>query len=332
MKIIVDCMGGDFAPLEMLKGAVLAKSELGGDYVLVGPRAVLTACAAENGLDISGFELMEAASAVTMEDNALCCTRDKKDSSMAVALCALRDGLGDAVVSPGNTGALFAGASLIVRRMKGVHRAAIGSVLNFEQPVLIMDAGANVTIQPDFLPQFAVMGSAYMKAVFGMESPRVGQLCNGSESTKGTPLQKEGYGLLSAAPGINFVGNVEPVSLPFGVCDVAVCDGYAGNICIKAYEGMGKYILGGFKRILAMNEDTQKAAAVLAEPFAAFKRSVDPSEFGGSPILGLNKPVIKAHGSCDAKSFRSAIRQAIRLCESGAAESLRAAMENSTAQ
>lgn len=326
MKLIIDCMGGDNAPLEMLKGAAAAKAEFGGDYILVGPTDTLKTCAAENGIDLEGFEFLHADSTVTMEDDPMCVTREKKDSSMATALRALRDGLGDAVVSPGNTGALFAGASLIVRRMKGVHRAAIGAILPFGQPCLLMDAGANVTVQPEFLPQFAVMGSAYMKAVFGMESPRVGMLNNGTEACKGTPLQTEAYGLLAAAPGINWVGNVEAGSIPFGVCDVAVCDGFTGNICVKAYEGLGKYVLGGIKRIFRTDENTMKAAAVLAQPFGAFAKSFDPSEFGGSPILGLNKPVIKAHGSCDARAFRSAIRQAVRLCQSGVIDELKAAM------
>ena len=326
MKLIIDCMGGDHAPREMLAGAAAAKNEFGGDYILVGPTEALKACAADNGIDLSGFEFLNAEGVVTMDDDPLCVMRDKKDSSMAVALRALRDGVGDALVSPGNTGALFAGASLIIRRMKGVHRAAIGAVLPFSSPCLLMDAGANVTVQPEFLPQFAVMGTAYMKAVFGMESPRVGLLNNGTEASKGTPLQTEAYGMLSEMPGIRWIGNVESGALPFGVCDVAVCDGFTGNICVKAFEGLGKYVLYGLKNVFMTNDDTQRAAAALAQPMAAFRKSFDPSEHGGSPILGLNKPVIKAHGSCDAKSFRSAIRQAIRLCGSGVLDDLRAAM------
>ncbi|MCQ2430598.1 MAG: phosphate acyltransferase PlsX [Clostridia bacterium] len=326
MKLIIDCMGGDNAPREMLKGAAAAKAEFGGDYILVGPTDALLACAAENGIDLSGFELLNAEDVVTMNDDPLCVTKDKKESSMAVALRALRDGVGDALVSPGNTGALFAGASLVIRRMKGVHRAAIGAILPFGDPCLLMDAGANVTVQPEFLPQFAVMGTAYMKAVFGMEAPRVGMLNNGTESCKGTPLQTTAYGLLAETAGINWIGNVEPGALPFGACDVAVCDGFTGNICVKAYEGLGKYVLNGLKGVFMTNADTQKAAAVLAQPLSEFKKSFDPSELGGSPILGLNKPVIKAHGSCDARMFRSAIRQAVRLCESGALDDLRAAM------
>ncbi len=211
-RIIVDCMGGDRAPGEMLAGAVAAKAALGGEYLLVGVRAEMESAARARSIDLSAFELRDAGSVIGMEDDPMCVLHAKKDSSMAVALRALRDGEGDAVVSTGNTGALFTGASLIVRRMQGIHRAAIATVLAFEKPTLLMDSGANVTVQPDFLPQFAVMGSAYMKGLFGIEMPRVGLLNNGTEACKGTPMQTEAYRLLSGMPGIRFVGNVEPPS------------------------------------------------------------------------------------------------------------------------
>ena len=208
MKMIIDCMGGDNAPLEMLKGVIDAKAELGGEYLLVGHKEQLETVARENGLDISGFEILHAETVVTMEDDAMA-FREKKDSSMTMALKALSNGEGDAMVSCGNTGALFAGASLTVRRIKGVHRAALAAVLPFNPPVLLLDCGANVTVQPDFLPQFATMGTAYMKALYNLENPRVGLLNNGAEEHKGTPLQTEAHQLLKNCPDINFVGNVE---------------------------------------------------------------------------------------------------------------------------
>ena len=195
MKIIIDCMGGDNAPLEILKGVIDAKAELGGEYLLVGHKEKMEAVAKENGLDISGFEILHAETVVTMEDDSMA-FREKKDSSLTMSLKALADGQGDILVSCSNTGALFAGASLTVRRIKGVHRAALAAILPFNPPVLLLDCGANVAVQPDFLLQFATMGSAYMKALYGLENPRVGLLNNGSEEHKGTPLQSEAYQLL----------------------------------------------------------------------------------------------------------------------------------------
>ena len=323
-RIIVDCMGGDRAPGEMLAGAVAAKAALGGEYLLVGVRAEMESAARARSIDLSAFELRDAGSVIGMEDDPMCVLHAKKDSSMAVALRALRDGEGDAVVSTGNTGALFTGASLIVRRMQGIHRAAIATVLAFEKPTLLMDSGANVTVQPDFLPQFAVMGSAYVKGLFCIEMPRVGLLNNGTEACKGTPMQTEAYRLLSGMPGIRFVGNVEPNALPFDVCDVAVTDGFTGNICLKAYEGVSKFILRGLKDIFMTSALTKLSALGVKKPLARFRKKVDTAEYGGSPILGLCKPVIKAHGSSDARAFANAIRQATRLCESGVLDGLEA--------
>lgn len=323
-KIIVDCMGGDHAPGEMLAGTAAAKAELGGKYLLVGVRTELEDAARTRHIDLSGFEIRDAETVIGMDDDPMSVVRSKKNSSMAVALRALRDGEGDAVVSTGNTGALFTGASLLVKRMQGVHRAAIATLLVFEKPFLLLDSGANVTVQPEFLPQFAVMGSAYMKGLFGMEAPRVGLLNNGAEACKGTPTQTEAYRLLSAMPGINFVGNVEPNALPFAVCDVAVTDGFSGNICLKAYEGISKFILHGLKDIFMTNALTKLSALGIKKPLAAFRKKVDTAEYGGSPILGLCKPVIKAHGSSDARAFAGAIRQAVNLCNSGVLDGLEA--------
>ena len=317
MRIIIDCMGGDNAPLEMLKGAADAKTELGGEYLLVGHKEILETAARENGLDISGFEILHAETVVTMEDDAMA-FREKKDSSLTLALKALADGKGDVLVSCTNTGALFAGATLTVRRIKGVHRAALAAVLPFNPPVLLLDCGANVTVQPDFLPQFATMGSAYMKALYGHENPRVGLLNNGAEEHKGTPLQTEAYQLLKSCPDINFVGNVEGNRVPFDACDVLVTDGYTGNVLLKTMEGMGKMFSGRMKGIFYHSLLTKLGALTVKKPFMQFKKEFDAKEHGGSPILGLRKPVIKAHGSSDARAFKNAIRQAVKFAESGA--------------
>ena len=321
MRMIVDCMGGDHAPLEMLKGVVDAKAELGGEYLLVGHKTRLETLAKENGLDISGFEILHAETVITMEDDAMA-FREKKDSSMTLALRALANGEGDAMVSCGNTGALFAGASLTVRRIKGVHRAALAALLPFNPPVLLLDCGANVTVQPDFLVQFATMGSAYMKALYGLENPRVGLLNNGTEEHKGTPLQTEAYQLLKACPDINFVGNVEGNRIAFDTCDVLVTDGFTGNVCLKTLEGMGKMFASRMKGIFYSSLMTKLAALTVKKSFMQFKKDMDVKEHGGSPILGLRKPVIKAHGSSDARAFKNAIRQAMRFAESEATETI----------
>ena len=318
MKIIIDCMGGDNAPLEMLKGVVDARRELGGDYLLVGNRTELEALASEHKLDLSGFEFLHTETVITMEDDSMAAIKDKKDSSMGMGLRALADGQGDAFVSCGNTGALFAGASLIVKRIKGVHRAAIAALFPFDPPVLMLDAGANVTVQPEFLVQFAAMGSAYMKAFYGIESPRVGLLNNGTESHKGTPIQTEAYKLLSEATDIHFVGNVEANGVTAGACDVLVTDGFTGNILLKSMEGMGKLVMRRLKGIFYATPLTKCAALIVKKPFKQFKKDFDVSEHGGSPILGLRKPVIKAHGSSKEVAFKNAIRQAISFTESGA--------------
>ena len=321
MKIIIDCMGGDNAPLEMLKGVIDAKAELGGEYLLVGHKDILEATARENGLDISGFEILHAETVITMEDDSMA-FREKKDSSMTMALKALANGEGDAMVSCGNTGTLFAGATLTVRRIKGVHRAALAAVLPFNPPVLLLDCGANVTVQPEFLPQFAAMGSAYMKALYGLDNPRVGLLNNGAEEHKGTPLHTEAHQLLKACPDVNFVGNVEGNQVPFGACDILVTDGFTGNVLLKTMEGMGKMFSGRMKSIFYHSLLTKLGALTVKKSFMQFKKDFDVKEHGGSPILGIRKPVIKAHGSSDARAFKSAIRQAMRFAESGAIEAL----------
>ncbi len=327
MKLIIDCMGGDHAPEEMLAGVVAAHKERAADcqFLLVGNENIIKTVAAERGYDLTPFEIRHTESVITMDDDAMAWRTDKKDASMTVALRALADGEGDAVVSCSNTGALFAGATMITRRAKGVHRAAIGTLLPFDPPLLLLDSGANVIVQPDFLVQFAVMGTAYMKALYGLDKPRVGLINNGTEEHKGTELQQQAHALLSACPNINFIGNVEAGSLPLGVCDIAVADGFTGNITLKAFEGMGKLfskklkgVFKGFGGVLAY--------LLLRKKIKELKKSFDASEIGGSPILGLRKPVIKAHGSSREKAFKNAIYQAMTLASSGALEQMQADM------
>ncbi|MBQ7173256.1 MAG: phosphate acyltransferase PlsX [Clostridia bacterium] len=332
MKIIVDVMGGDRAPEETVRGVFLAADELNARYILVGNRPDIERIAAEEQFDLRRVEIIHTDVAIEMEDEPLSVVRAKKNSSMALGLHLLSEGKGDAFVSAGNTGALFAGATLITRKIKGVQRAGIGSILPFQNPVLLLDAGANIAVNEENLLQFAMMGSAYMKHVHGVENPRVGLLNNGSESHKGTPLQQTAFVRLSESPAVNFVGNVEANILPFDVCDVLVTDGFTGNILLKCVEGCGKILLGRIKDILYSTPATKLAALTMKKPLTEMKRDYDPSERGGAPILGISKPVIKAHGSSDAKAIKNAIRQAIEYSRSGAiysiAEEIRNTAEN----
>lgn len=318
MRIIVDVMGGDKAPDEMVKGVCQAATEYNATYILVGDRTEIERVAAENQLDIRRFDIVHTPSFITMEDDPLCVVRAKNDSSMAVGMKMLSEGMGDAFVSTGNTGALFTGATLIVRKIKGVLRAGIGTVLPFSNPVLLLDTGANVTVTEENLEQFAVMGATYMRKMYGVESPRVALLNNGAESCKGTELQQAAYRRLEANPDINFVGNVEGSSAPFGVCDVIVADGFTGNIFLKSVEGAGKFILGKLKDVFYSTPATKLAALSMKKQLGGLKKDLDSSEHGGAPILGISKPVIKAHGSSDAKAFKNAIRQAINFANSEA--------------
>ncbi len=332
MKIIVDVMGGDHAPQETVKGLIMAAKEYDASFVAVGNREDIERIAKEEQYDMHNIEIVHTEVVMTMEDDPLSVTRAKKESSMSVGLRLLADGQGDAMVSTGNTGALFTGGTLIVRKLKGIQRAGIGTVMPLQTPVLLLDTGANTVVSEENLEQFAVLGSAYMKMMFGMEKPRVGLLNNGAEEHKGTPLQQAAYQLLSKNKEINFVGNIEGSVLPFDRCDVIVTDGFTGNILLKSVEGVGKLMLKKLKGVFYSTALTKIAALMIKKPIYSLKKDLDPSEHGGAPILGLSKPVIKAHGSSDAKAFKNAIRQAISFASSGAIEELAMAAESYAAK
>lgn len=318
MKIILDVMSGDKAPHELIKGAVLAVKELGVDLIITGDKDIIELTAAENNIELDDphMEIVHTSEVITMDDSPLS-VRSKKDSSMSVGLKMLADGLGDAFVSAGNTGALYAGASLIVYRIKGVRKAAIAAVLPFEKPTLLIDSGANTVVTDENLEQFAVMGSIYMKKIFGLESPAVGLLNNGTEKTKGTQLLQEAYVRLSETQGINFIGNVESKELPNGVCDVIVTDGLTGNVVLKLTEGLGSFLFKKIKGIFVKNPITKLSAAIIKKEFVNFKAAFDASEYGGAPLLGISKPVIKAHGNSDAVAIKNAVRQARNFINTG---------------
>lgn len=316
MKILIDAMSGDNAPLEIIKGAELAANDFAHEIAIIGEENVISDIAVKNEINLSKIQIFNAPSVINMEDKPMCVVREKRDSSMSVGLKMLAAGEADAFVSAGNTGALITGATLIVRRIVGINRAAIATVLPLSNPVLLMDSGANLTVTSDNISQFAFMGAKYMEKIYGIDRPRVAQLNNGSEYNKGNTLQVESYQVLSES-GLNFVGNIESKDVPFNVCDVLVTDGYTGNIFLKSVEGMGKFMMGLLKDVLKTNFATMVSALTMKEKLSDIKHRFDTSEHGGAPLLGISKPVIKAHGSSDAKAIRNAVRQAIGFVETG---------------
>lgn len=318
MRLIVDVMSGDEKPIEAVKGAVRAKSELGVDITLVGKKEeILSALETLNTKESESLKVVNAESVVTMEDDYLVVIKSKKDSSMSVGLTLLKEGEGDAFISTGNTGALVAGASLIVRRLKGIKAAAIGAVIPLGAPMLLIDSGANVAPTAESMVQFALMGSIYMKKMFGIDSPKVALINNGTEETKGNDLAREAYHLLKEKSDINFVGNIEGRDIVNSVCDVLVADGYTGNIILKLVEGFGKFMSKTLKGMFKKNLKTLIGALFLKSEAKKLKKSMDYTEYGGAPLLGVSAPVIKAHGNSGEKGIFSACRQAKIFVETG---------------
>ena len=316
-------MGSDKGARELVKGACDALREYEGiELTLVGNSAEIKAALAENKVSEDKVEIVHTDVVIEMCDNPLCVNRAKSDSSMSVGLKMLKEGKGDAFVSAGNTGALFTGATLIVRKIKGVNRPAIATVLPMTPPVLLLDSGANIVVTPEQLLQFAVMGGEYMKKLYGVENPRVGLLNNGSEETKGTELELETHKLFKDSKEINFVGNIEGNRLPQNACDVLVTDGFTGNVLLKTMEGMGKLMKSTLTDLFKKNVGTMFAYLFVKKNLASVKKNFDSSEHGGAPILGVSAPVIKAHGSSNAKAFKNAIRQAAAYAKTGMIEEL----------
>ena len=325
MKIIVDAMGGDNAPEEIVKGAVMAAREHGQEIVLTGRGEDILRCIDKMGLKElpRGVEIVNASEVIEVEDDPANVIRQKKDSSLTVALNLLRDGRGDALVSAGSTGAILSGATLIVKRVRGIRRAALAPFIpNSAGGFILIDCGANVECTPEYLLQFAFMGSYYAEDFLKLSSPRVGLLNNGTERTKGAQLQLEAYDLLEKAGQdgyLNFVGNVEAKDAMSGVCDVLVSDGFTGNVLLKSLEGGVSFIMSELKTIYETSFLTKISALLIKKRLRGLKTRLDPDKVGGTMMLGISKPVIKAHGSSNAVAVCSAIRQAACAADGGAA-------------
>lgn len=320
MKIIIDAMGGDNAPQAIVEGALKSAEEFGVEMILVGRGEEILSAVRQCGYENlpKGVEVCHADDVVDMHAEAADVVKQHKGSSMVKGLKMLADGEGDAFISAGNTGALLTGATLLVKRIKGIRRAAFAPVLPLGKGTILVDAGANVVCTPEFLLQFGCMGSFYAGKAQGKKNPKVGLLNNGTEDSKGDGLHKEAYGLLKEAGEkglINFIGNVEAREAVGGDVDVIVADGFSGNVFLKTIEGTALYMSGLIKGMFMKNIFT-KIGALLCKKGEAIKKQMDYREVGGSLILGISKPVIKAHGSSDARAVRGAIRQAINAVES----------------
>ena len=318
MKIILDAMGGDHAPEAPVLGAVQAAKDFGAQITLVGRGDEILKVMRANGIENlpEGIEISHADDVVDMHDDPGAVIHKRKNSSMVLGLKMLSEGKGNAFVSAGSTGALLSGATLIVKRVKGIRRAAMGPVMPNKAggKTVILDCGANAECTPEFLLQFGIVGSLYAKKYLSVENPKVGLLNIGTEDSKGTDLQKQAYGLLQDASGkglLNFVGNVEARDVPLGAVDVVVCDGFAGNVLLKSIEGTAMFMGSLISKMFKKSIFSKLAAALVMKDIKAFKKLLDYREIGGTQFLGIKKPVIKAHGSSDALAFRNAVKQAM---------------------
>ena len=322
MKIILDAMGGDNAPQAPVLGAIEAVKRYNADIILVGRGQEILEVLKKNGLDTlpEGVEIAHADDVVDMHDDPASVIHKRKNSSMIIGLKMLADGKGDAFVSAGSTGALLTGATLLVKRVRGIRRAAMAPAMPTKAgtKVIICDCGANAECTPEFLLQFGLVASAYSKFTLGVENPRVGLLNIGSEDSKGTQLQKDAYALLKDASDrglLDFTGNVEARDVPLGAVDVVVCDGFSGNILIKSIEGTAMFMGSMLKRMFKKNLGSKLGYLLCKSGVQDMMKLLDYREIGGTQFLGIKKPVIKAHGSSDALAFRNAVKQAMTAAE-----------------
>ena len=330
MKIIIDAMGGDNAPDAVVQGCADSARRSDVSLVLVGNKSRIESCLRAANAPLRLCEIVHTDDVIGMEDDPMSILRAHRDSSMATGLRLLKED-GDAFITAGSTGALHVASSLIIRPCSGVMRSGIATIMPFARPMMLMDSGANVTVTADYLEQWAIMGSIYMKSVLHVAEPTVGLLNNGTEPCKGTQMHVEAYERLSKNPAIRFVGNVESRDLPNGPCDVLVTDGFTGNIVLKMAEGMAKFFFGALKDVYTKNTVTKMSFLMVKDALRDLKTSFDASAYGGAPLLGLRKPVIKAHGSSDARAIVNAIRQAEAFVQTGVIAEMESRMQVYTA-
>ena len=334
MKIILDAMGGDNAPEAVVLGALDAAKDFHTEIVLVGRGEELLAAMKKNGIsDLpAGVAIANADDVVDMHDDPAAVLHKRKNSSMVVGLKMLAEGQGDAFVSAGSTGALLTAATLVVKRVKGIRRAAMAPAFPNKAGgrTIICDCGANAECTPEFLLQFAIVGSLHAKKTLKLENPRVGLLNIGTEDSKGTALQLAVYPMLQQAHEqglINFIGNVEARQVPLGEVDVVVCDGFSGNVLLKSIEGTAMFMGSAVKKVFKRNIFSMLGYLLCKSGVKDMMKLLDYREIGGTQFVGIKKPVIKAHGSSDARAFYSAVRQAVDAANNNTAEELEAALK-----
>ena len=327
MKIIVDAFGGDNAPLEIIKGCAESVAKFGVDIILTGKESEIREVAAQNNISLDRIEIEDCDEVITMHDSAESVVKTKKDSSMAVGFRLLAQGKGDAFLSAGNSGALCVGATLLIKRIKGIKRPAFAPVLpSVTGCLMLLDGGANVDCRPEMLRQFAVMASVYMEKVMKVDNPRIGLANVGTEEHKGTELYRETYGILKESR-LNFIGNIEGRDVPTGKCDVVVCDGFTGNMILKTYEGVASVLMKEIKNIFTGSAKGKMAAALVMKDLKAMKTRFDYNTYGGAPILGASKPVFKVHGDAKAVTLVNAIGLCIDYVEANAIDIISASLK-----
>lgn len=316
MKIAIDAMGGDNAPEAVVSGSIQARDEYNLDIILSGRESEIKKVLEKNTSNFNNIELINAEDVISNDDKPVLAIRRKKDSSLVKALNAVKNQEADAIVSAGSTGALLSGGTLIIGRIKGIERPAIGSLIPnmYGGFCLLIDSGANVDSKPEFLYDFAIMGDIYLKRVMNINSPRIALANIGTEKSKGDKLTVGTYELLENSNlGLNFIGNVEARDILKGKADIIVCDGFAGNMILKTMEGTVQELMNGLKEEIMSSLRSKIGGALIKPALKNFKSKFDYSEHGGAPLLGVKAPVIKAHGSSDAKAIKNAIRQA-KIC------------------
>ena len=312
MKIALDAMGSEHSPMAEVEGAVAAAKENINQIVLVGKKDAIEA---EFKKYRCSFPIVEANQVIVMSDHPSEVMRDKRDSSISVGMRLVKNKEADAFVSAGNTGAVMTAATLILGRIEGIERPAISIVIALPgNTFMLLDAGANANCKPEYLVQFAQMGSVYMERLFGVKNPRIGLIANGEEETKGNTLTCETHQLLKASK-LNFIGNIEGNDLPYNKADVIVTDGFTGNVMLKVGEGVGELIVRAVKTAIAQRPYLKPVALLLKPTLRSAFKAVDYSEYGGAPLLGVNGNVIIAHGRSDAKAIKNALSNAKRVVE-----------------
>ncbi len=335
ITIAVDVMGGDNAPNAIVEGSLQALKEMPDIAVtLCGPEDAIRPLLADAGELMERINVVHAPDVISMHEAPMMAVRKKVDSSMVRAMLEVKNGNAQAFVSAGSTGAVLAGGMIRIGRIRGIDRPALAPVLpGKNKPFLLIDSGANVDCQAEYVMQFGLMGAVYMEKVMGVKNPTVGLANNGAEEEKGNQMSKKAHQLMKAQNVYNFVGNVEAREIPSGDVDVIACDGFDGNLILKYTEGIAKVLTGMLKEEIMAGSLLEKIGGALLKPaLKRFKKRMDADEHGGAPLLGVNCPIVKAHGSSNAYAFKNAIRQARTMVEGNVVELIREGVEKLTAQ